>query len=96
MATFEFVEWLFHWLIETEEFEFQSDSGNANKNLTKHKVHVFEIEEIFYSGSALPLGVQLTSKLEEQRLRDTWNHFQWKIFTSCVHFKRGFCQTDKC
>lgn len=68
MATFEFVEWLLHWLFETEFFEFQWDAANTAKNLLKHDVRMSEIEEVFYSGSALPLGIQLTPKHQEQRL----------------------------
>lgn len=68
MATFEFVEWLLHWLFETEEFEFQWDLGNLSKNLLKHKVFRTEIEEVFLSGTAFPLGLQITPKANEQRL----------------------------
>lgn len=68
MALFEFVEWLLHWLFETEDFTFEWDSGNTYKNVIKHGVQVLEVEEVFYSGSALPLGIQIRPKTSEQRL----------------------------
>ena len=68
MASFEFVEWLLQWLFETERFLFQWDKANLSKNATKHKVQAFEVEEVFYSGSALPLGIQIRPVTIEQRL----------------------------
>jgi uncharacterized DUF497 family protein len=68
MAKFKFVEWLLSWLIETEEFGFEWDSGNKTKNKNKHGVETFEIEQIFKSRLAIPLGVQISPEVDEERL----------------------------
>ena len=59
MAQWEFVKWLLIWLMETVHFEFEWDSGNKTKNVSKHGVSVEEVEGVFKSGSALTLGVQV-------------------------------------
>ncbi len=68
MATFRFVEWLLFWIWETEGFEFQWDKGNRTKNEDKHSVSTGEVEEVFEIGLAVPLGVQITPKHNEERL----------------------------
>jgi uncharacterized protein len=68
MAQWEFVDWLLYWILETSFFEFEWDEGNRTKNKTKHGLEVFEIEEVFRSGLALPLGVQIQPIHTEQRL----------------------------
>lgn len=68
MATFEFVEWLLWWLIETKRFKYQWDKGNSTKNKTKHDVSAAEVEEVFDFGLAIPLGVQTAPKVDEDRL----------------------------
>ena len=68
MAQWEFVEWLLFWIKETSYFEFEWDKGNQSKNATKHKISVEEIEAVFRSGLALPLGIQIQPPVSEQRL----------------------------
>lgn len=68
MAEWEFVDWLLLWILETSHFEFEWDKGNLTKSATKHGVLPKEVEEVFRSGRALPLGVQIRPITEEQRL----------------------------
>lgn len=68
MAQWEFVEWLLFWILETSHFEFEWDKGNESKSATKHKISIEDVEAVFRSGLALPLGVQITPPVNEQRL----------------------------
>ena len=68
MAKWEFVEWLLFWILETSHFEFEWDEGNRTKSLTKHGIATAEVEAVFRSGAALPLGVQISPPAPEQRL----------------------------
>jgi len=68
MAQWEFVEWLLFWILETSHFEFEWDMGNSTKSYTKHGITITEIENIFRSGLALPLGIQIAPVHNEQRL----------------------------
>lgn len=68
MAQWEFVEWLMFWILETSNFEFEWDKGNQSKNKEKHNISTEEIEAVFRSGAALPLGVQISPIVNEQRL----------------------------
>lgn len=67
MAQWEFVEWLLIWILETSSFQFEWDKGNLSKNAKKHGVQTYEVEEVFRSGMALPLGVQTSPASVEQR-----------------------------
>lgn len=68
MAQWEFVEWLLLWILETTHFAFEWDHGNQSKNRTKHGISIEEVESVFRSGSALPLGTQKSPPTTEQRL----------------------------
>mgnify|MGYP000947134306 CR=1 FL=1 len=68
MAQWEFVEWLLFWIMETSHFEFEWDTSNSTKNMTKHGITTDEIEHVFKSSLALPLGIQISPKSNEQRL----------------------------
>lgn len=68
MAQWDFVEWLLFWILETSHFEFEWDKGNSSKSLLKHKVTLGEVEAVFRSGAALPLGIQVSPIVNEQRL----------------------------
>ena len=68
MAKFEFVQWLLSWLLENRDYSFEWDSGNKNKSKTKHGLETYEIEEIFKTGLAIPLGVQISPPVDEERL----------------------------
>ena len=68
MAKFRFVEWLLNWLLETPEFQFEWDAGNRSKSSAKHGVSTDEVESVFRVGLAVPLGVQVQPKVNEERL----------------------------
>jgi uncharacterized protein len=68
MAQWIFVEWLLIWILETTDFEFDWDRGNTTKNAKKHGVTIQEIETVFRSGLALPLGEQIDAPGDEKRL----------------------------
>jgi uncharacterized DUF497 family protein len=68
MAQWEFAEWLLAWLRETVHFVFNWDSGNRTKNASKHHISVEEVEAVYTSGLALPLGIQTAPPVNEQRL----------------------------
>jgi len=68
MAQWEFVEWLLFWILETSHFEFEWDEGNQTKSATKHRVTIEDVESVFRSGLALPLGIQISPPADEQRL----------------------------
>lgn len=68
MAQWEFVEWLLYWIQETSYFEFEWDTGNSAKNFNKHGVSIVEVESVFRLGLALPLGIQVSPIVDEQRL----------------------------
>lgn len=68
MAQWKFAEWLLYWILETSHFVFDWDEGNTTKNAKKHGIESFEIEDVFRSGLALPLGEQVNSPDGEQRL----------------------------
>ncbi len=66
MAQFEFIEWLLLWLLETSFFEFDWDAGNSTKNANKHCVTILEIEQAFRLRKAVPLGIQIKPKKNEE------------------------------
>ena len=68
MAQWEFVEWLLFWILETSHYEFEWDKGNKTKNVAKHNISIDEVEAVFRSGRALPLGIQISPQTDEQRL----------------------------
>ena len=68
MAVFKFVEWLLIWLFENEKFSFEWDKGNQIKNKQKHGIETKEIEDVFGSRLAVPLGVQVAPVIDEERL----------------------------
>jgi len=68
MAKFKFVEWLLLWLQENSHFEFDWDEGNRTKSATKHSVRTEEAEEVLTLGQAVPLGVQISPLVHEERL----------------------------
>lgn len=68
MAQWEFVEWLLFWILETSHFEFEWDAGNKSKSAAKHGISTGEVEAVFRSGLALPLGIQIAPWAPEQRL----------------------------
>lgn len=67
MAQWEFVEWLFLWLLNNSVFEFEWDKGNRTKSEQKHGVSVDEVESIFVLKKAMPLGIQVSPPCNESR-----------------------------
>lgn len=67
MAQWEFVEWLFLWLLNNSVFEFEWDEGNRNKSEQKHGVTVDEVESVFYLKKGMPLGIQVSPPCAENR-----------------------------
>jgi uncharacterized DUF497 family protein len=68
MAQFIFVEWLALWLVQAISIEFDWDDGNLIKSLIKHRVSDLEVEEVFMTGLAVPIGVQVSPIVDEERL----------------------------
>jgi uncharacterized DUF497 family protein len=68
MEQWEFVDWLLFWIMETSHYEFEWDRGNQTKSQSKHGVSTDEVETVFRSGQALPLGIQISPPSDEQRL----------------------------
>ena len=68
MAQWQFVDWLLYWILETSHFEFEWDAGNCTKILNKHKIQTVEVEAVFRTVLALPLGIQIAPIANEQRL----------------------------
>jgi len=89
MAQWEFVKWLLIWLMETVHFEFEWDSGNKTKNVSKHGVSVEEVEGVFKSGSALPLGVQVAPAKDEQRLGIVGPGFSGRLLQVAFALREG-------
>jgi len=67
VAKWEFVDWLLYWLRDTGSFDFDWDEGNLTKSARKHGVYPSQVEEVFRSGLALPLGKQTAPRASEDR-----------------------------
>jgi len=68
MAQFQFILWLAYWYLQTESFEFQWDRGNSTKSVVKHEVTTVEVESVFSLKLAVPVGRQISPKVNEERL----------------------------
>ena len=89
MAQWEFVEWLLFWILETSYFEFEWDEGNSTKSAKKHGVETHEIEAVFRSGLALPLGIQINPPANEQRLGVVGPTLNGKILQVAFALREG-------
>ena len=68
MAMFQFIDWIIEWFRELEKIEFEWDSGNQSKNLTKHGITCDEAEAVFKNRSDFRiLGIQTRPKVNENR-----------------------------
>lgn len=67
MADWQFADWLLFWILETSFFDFEWDRGNLLKSAVKHGVTPAEVETVFRSGRALPLGIQIRPATAEER-----------------------------
>lgn len=68
MAQFKFLLWLVYWYQQTQEFEFEWDSGNSQKSSKKHDISIEEIESVFEVKMAIPVGRQVYPIVKEERL----------------------------
>ena len=68
MGQFEFIAWLYYWLAQAQDAEFEWDKGNAVKNVVKHGVTAIEVESVFQLSLGIPLGRQVSPPVEEERL----------------------------
>jgi uncharacterized DUF497 family protein len=68
MGQFEFVAWLYFWLQQSQDFDFEWDSGNISKSANKHGVATDEVESVFQFGLAVAIGRQTNPPVHEERL----------------------------
>ena len=68
MAQFKFLLWLAYWYQQSETFDFEWDSGNVQKSTKKHDVDPDEIEAVFSTKMAVPIGRQILPAVDEERL----------------------------
>lgn len=67
MAKFKFLIWLAYWYQQSEIFYFEWDIGNQRKNNKKHGVSTNEFESVFELKMAVPLGIQMSPIVKEER-----------------------------
>jgi uncharacterized DUF497 family protein len=68
MGQFKFEIWLAYWYLQNESFDFQWDSGNFSKSVSKHGVEADEVESVFTLRMAVPIGRQIGPLVDEERL----------------------------
>lgn len=68
MGQFKFILWLAYWYLQSDSFEFDWDDGNSTKSVSKHGVIADEVESLFNLKLGVPLGRQVSPKVEEERL----------------------------
>lgn len=66
MAAFDYDPWLEEF-IETGRFVFEWDRANRTKSRVRHGIKTEECEEVFTSGGALPVGIQVDPPVHENR-----------------------------
>ncbi len=71
MAKFEFYEFIFLWLLEQDQFEFEWDDGNRTKSLEKHQINCEEAESVFTinNNNIKILGIQVSPQYETDKER---------------------------
>ncbi len=84
-----FVEWLLAWLLETTVFGFEWDAGNRTKSRTKHDVSVEEVESVFRVKRAIPLGIQVSPPVPEQRCGVIGPTAQGRVLQIAFVFRHG-------
>ena len=89
MAQWIFVDWLLVWILETSSFVFDWDKGNLSKNKDKHGITTEEVEAVFRSGLALPLGIQISPEASEQRLGLVGPTMNGKMLQIAFAFREG-------
>ena len=66
VAVFNYDLWLEEF-VEAGHFVFEWDRGNRTKNWIRHGIKITECEEVFVSGGALPVGIQVEPPVKENR-----------------------------
>lgn len=89
MALFEFVEWLYRWLVETVEFKFNWDEHNRDKSAAKHGVPVDEIESVFTGRVSMALGIQVRPAVDEERLAIIGPSFKGRFLVVVFTLREG-------
>ena len=90
MATFEFVSWLVKWIFAQENFEFEWDDGNIQKNKSKHDVTNDEAEELFVNSEFLvPLGIQVPPSVSEPRFGALGVTSSGRLLSVCFAIRDG-------
>ena len=90
VAQWVFLDWLLVWILETSYFEFDWDVGNSIKNQTKHTLALYQIEFVFRSGKALPLGLQIAPDTDgEQRFGIVGPNSDNKLLQVAFTFRDG-------
>ena len=89
VAQWEFVEWLLIWILESSHFDFDWDAGNSTKSFAKHGIETQEVEAVFRSGLALPLGIQVNPATPEQRLGVVGPTLNGKLLQIAVTQRNG-------
>ncbi len=85
-----FLDWLLVWILETSYFEFEWDAGNSTKNSKKHDLLKEQIEFIFRSGKALPLGLQISPDTDgEQRFGLVGPNGESRLLQVAFTFRNG-------
>lgn len=62
---------------------------HQTKNAKKHGIEIHEIEAVFRSGLALPLGIQITPPANEQRLGIVGPSLNGKLYQVAFALREG-------
>jgi len=90
MAQWVFLDWLLIWILETSYFEFDWDLGNSIKNSKKHDLTIEQIEFVFRTGKALPLGIQVAPDTKnEQRFGIVGPNSAGRLLQIAFTFRNG-------
>ncbi|OGQ13790.1 MAG: hypothetical protein A3B70_07510 [Deltaproteobacteria bacterium RIFCSPHIGHO2_02_FULL_40_11] len=54
--------------MQSKSFRFEWDKGNAKKSAEKHGITQEEVESVFTLNLAVPIGRQVSPKVDEERL----------------------------
>ncbi len=82
--------------LETSHFEFEWDEGNRTKNAKKNGIETHEIEAVFRSGLALPLGIQIAPPSPEQRLGLVGPYMNGKLLQVAFALREGRVRVHQC
>lgn len=89
MGQFKFVLWLAYWYLQNETFEFEWDQGNFTKSAIKHGVDASEVESVFVLQMGVPIGRQISPKVDEERLCVVGPTLNGKFITVVFTLRNG-------